>query len=192
MKITNPTVFLDSNRELKCLTVEVPKDPGEHPESIHYPGLNKTIHFGGDVLGYEKKKKKFETAIAQAKSSAVKVKNPIDDVMSFIQTPITDERFIFTLTGYEAEVSEEKCQAAVCELNEKCCWKSMMDHNGNDLTECLTKEFATISPIKNENQEELKEKIEFIKGAFQCYVGFEDTDGLLKFLEESNFKIVRK
>jgi hypothetical protein len=47
-------------------------------------------------------------------------------------------------------------------------------------------------PKQEEEEQYLKEKIEFIKGAFQCYVGYENTDGLKKFLNESHYTISKK
>jgi hypothetical protein len=49
-----------------------------------------------------------------------------------------------------------------------------------------------IESTEVESQEELLEKIEFIKGAFQCFVGYEGLDGLKNFLKESKFTITRK
>lgn len=43
-----------------------------------------------------------------------------------------------------------------------------------------------------EDKPTLEDKIEFIKGAYQCYVGFPGWDGLLKFLKESKLTITRK
>ena len=51
-------------------------------------------------------------------------------------------------------------------------------------------QFKSQLPIKEEQN--LSEVIEFIKGAFQCYVGYEKTDGLENFLKESKFQFTRK
>lgn len=58
---------------------------------------------------------------------------------------------------------------------------------------------ARLIPAKQEEPKEsqnekptLEEQFEFIKGAYQCYVGFPGWDGLLKFLTESQFTITRK
>lgn len=41
-------------------------------------------------------------------------------------------------------------------------------------------------------EEEHDEMIEFIKGAFQCYMGGNDRRLLFDFLNKSNFRIVKK
>ena len=68
-------------------------------------------------------------------------------------------------------------------------------HHGAYCSECAKYseiEEAVITKKEEPKQEELREKIEFIKGAFQCYVGYENTDGLVTFLQESKFQITRK
>lgn len=37
-----------------------------------------------------------------------------------------------------------------------------------------------------------KELVEFIKGVFQCYVGFKTTDRMHEFIEQSDFVIIPK
>ncbi len=49
----------------------------------------------------------------------------------------------------------------------------------------------TVPDSEVEDQEEFLQKIEFIKGAFQCFVGYKNHDGLKKFLKESKFSITR-
>lgn len=49
-----------------------------------------------------------------------------------------------------------------------------------------------VGKLEEKEDDELKEKIEFIKGAFQCFVGFSTTERLEEFLKESRFTITRK
>lgn len=49
-----------------------------------------------------------------------------------------------------------------------------------------------VGKLEEKEEDDLKEKIEFIKGAFQCFMGYPDTSGLLTFLKESRFTITRK
>lgn len=140
MKILNPTVFLD-NGELKCLTVEVPKD---------LIGIENTIE----------NRTRYEFKLAQAKSSAVKIKNS-DEVLrlwyneQFEDGPdpgggkqLTFESFVrrlrdvlHTLTGYEAEVEYYKSD------------KDALVASGYSHP---PEQYATISPaVKEESQEEL-------------------------------------
>jgi hypothetical protein len=168
MKIPNPTVLLKDG-ELFCLTGEVPKEPKF--EQIF--DSSKTL---------ASRCREYNNALASAKSSAVKVKNE-KDILDFIRAnselSIFKDGKLYTLTGYEAK-SDKHCQHDSCPIEGAC------DHCANEVT------LVTITPIKSESQEDLKEKIEFIKGAFQCYVGYEDTTGLVRFLDEAKFTIQTK
>jgi hypothetical protein len=75
---------------------------------------------------------------------------------------------------YEHESGKYMCKCCFCE-------QSFMGHKRR----VVCKECDAI-------MDGLEEKIEFIKGAFQCYVGYKTTAGLIKFLSEAEFTIVRK
>lgn len=169
MKILNPTVFLDSNGELKCLTVEVPKEPkkfdyesgGDQP---YWPAYVSPEYY--DHL------KVYSEALAQAKSSALRVKNR-EKTIEFIQG---DKYFLgldpeneklYTLNGYEAEVQtrvyfkEENMfekyatiSPAVKEESHKCDYRKSECTNEGKMIEGVW--VCSNHQVKEESQEEIE------------------------------------
>lgn len=130
MKITNPTVFLRDG-ELFCLTVEVPKEPDRNDYYLlHYESAMSTAQ------------ENYIRALAQAKSSAVKVKNrtQTESFMRLTHHNSDLDAFLpdyfYTLTGYEAEV--------------------------NEVNEFMAARYkvATISPVHKEESQEVNELIQ--------------------------------
>lgn len=159
--------------------------------------FEKPLHIYSDAPK-EEDSKMYRAALESAKASAVKVKNR-DEAIKYLFNSNLGEWYesswqffhdmkdnkIYSLEGYKMEMDYDMCGHA-CDDYESHCW-----YRGcKNIVKLAI--ISPIEPLEDTGSKELLDKIEFIKGAFQCFVGYAGHDGLINFLKESKFQITRK
>ena len=170
--------------------IDVPEEPtvgGRTYQGVADPGT------------YNAMKSDYQRALAAAKEAGIEVQNREQVVREVFTRPVTGE-IVSIPEGWRVETKRKTVAVLLPPVSEKEGLLAKL-HAKNESIEKEERSrrastadlLVNAGPVeKVESQEELREKIEFIKGAFQCFVGYEGTNGFEQFLKQAKFQITRK